>query len=125
MFAAYAITVDPRHLALIADYMTFGGGYKPMNRYGMDSSSSPYHQVLPLRRPAAACYVCMCVERGWKHVRVPCVSQMSFETTTRFLANAALMGDTETIQSCSARLVMGRVVGSGTGAFELVHPVSL
>jgi DNA-directed RNA polymerase I subunit RPA1 len=48
---------------------------------------------------------------------------MSFETTTRFLAHACLMGETEKVDSASARLVMGRVVGSGTGAFELVQPL--
>lgn len=38
----YSITVDPRHLSLIADYMTFGGGYKPFNRLGLDSNVSPF-----------------------------------------------------------------------------------
>jgi len=31
-----------RHLTLIADYMTFGGGYKPFNRLGLDSNVSPF-----------------------------------------------------------------------------------
>lgn len=79
---------------MIADYMTYLGGYRPLNRAGMDSICSPYQQ-------------------------------MSFETTTRFLANACLYGETEDITSASARLVMGRVVGSGTGKFSLVHPMPL
>jgi DNA-directed RNA polymerase I subunit RPA1 len=74
--------------------MTNGGGYRAMNRSGMESCCSPYQQ-------------------------------MSFETTTQFLANACLLGETEEITSASARLVMGRVVGSGTGSFELLHPVRL
>lgn len=40
VFAVYGIGVDPRHLLLIADYMTFWGGYTPMNRMGMDSHAS-------------------------------------------------------------------------------------
>lgn len=45
VFAVYGIDVDPRHLALIGDYMTFEGGYKPFNRMGMDSNPSPFTQM--------------------------------------------------------------------------------
>mmetsp|Transcript_20478 Transcript_20478/g.41728 ORF Transcript_20478/g.41728 Transcript_20478/m.41728 type:complete len:1306 (+) Transcript_20478:393-4310(+) len=45
VFAVYGIEVDPRHLSLIADYMTFDGGYKAMNRIGMADSSSPFLQM--------------------------------------------------------------------------------
>lgn len=41
----YGIAVDYRHLSIIADYMTFEGGYKPFNRSGMDKSSSPYQKM--------------------------------------------------------------------------------
>jgi len=42
VFAVYGISVDPRHLMLIADYMTYDGDYKPMNRYGMGSQASEF-----------------------------------------------------------------------------------
>merc|ERR1712043_140280 len=45
VFAVYGISVDPRHLGLIADYMTYNGGYKPMNRMGMIDSGSPFLQM--------------------------------------------------------------------------------
>ncbi|KAJ7648491.1 hypothetical protein B0H17DRAFT_1172276 [Mycena rosella] len=41
VFGAYKIQVDQRHLELIADYMTFDGGYKPFNRQGIASNPSP------------------------------------------------------------------------------------
>ncbi|KAJ7682575.1 hypothetical protein DFH06DRAFT_1161561 [Mycena polygramma] len=41
VFGAYKIQVDRRHLELIADYMTFDGGYKPFNRQGIAANSSP------------------------------------------------------------------------------------
>ncbi|KAJ7368540.1 hypothetical protein DFH08DRAFT_831649 [Mycena albidolilacea] len=41
VFGAYKIQVDQRHLELIADYMTFDGGYKPFNRQGIAANSSP------------------------------------------------------------------------------------
>lgn len=45
VFGAYGIEVDPRHLSLIADYATFDGGYKAMNRIGMEGSSSTLLQM--------------------------------------------------------------------------------
>jgi DNA-directed RNA polymerase I subunit RPA1 len=45
VFSAYGIEVDPRHLSLIADYMTFDGGFKPMNRIGMEDTSSTFLQM--------------------------------------------------------------------------------
>ncbi len=39
------IEVDPRHLSLVADYMCFEGVYKPLNRYGIQSNSSPLQQM--------------------------------------------------------------------------------
>ncbi|KAF8713719.1 DNA-directed RNA polymerase subunit beta', partial [Rhizoctonia solani] len=40
VFSVYKIAVDFRHLTLIADYMTFDGGYKPFNRRGISTHSS-------------------------------------------------------------------------------------
>lgn len=45
MFAVYGITVDYRHLSLIADYMTFSGAFKAMNRVGINTSSSPFQKM--------------------------------------------------------------------------------
>merc|ERR550534_892128 len=44
VFKVYGIEVDPRHLKLIADFMTFDGVYKPFNRAGMENNSSPLQQ---------------------------------------------------------------------------------
>lgn len=45
VFAVYGITVDPRHLSLIADYMTSSGVFVPLNRTGMENSVSPMQQM--------------------------------------------------------------------------------
>jgi len=45
VFGAYGIEVDPRHLSLIADYMTYEGGFKAMNRGGMEEVSSAFLQM--------------------------------------------------------------------------------
>ena len=41
IFSHYGISVDKRHLNLIADFMTFNGGYRPFNRFGMNDNPSP------------------------------------------------------------------------------------
>ncbi|KAF8983264.1 hypothetical protein BGZ46_010562 [Entomortierella lignicola] len=92
VFGAYGIDVDRRHLTLIADYMTFESGFKPFNRMGIDSSTSPF-------------------------------LKMSFERTCHFLTQATLHGDFDSLQSPSARLVMGKVVEGGTGAFDVMQPL--
>ncbi|EEB08017.1 DNA-directed RNA polymerase I complex large subunit Nuc1 [Schizosaccharomyces japonicus yFS275] len=45
VFGVYGIDVDHRHLSLIADYMTFEGGYKAFNRMGIEYSTSPFAKM--------------------------------------------------------------------------------
>ncbi|RZF33469.1 hypothetical protein LSTR_LSTR010125 [Laodelphax striatellus] len=45
VFKVYGIVVDPRHLLLIADYMTFDGTIQPLNRVGMRGGLSPLQQM--------------------------------------------------------------------------------
>lgn len=45
VFKVYGIVIDPRHLTLIADFMTFSGAYRPFNRIGIQSSASPIQQM--------------------------------------------------------------------------------
>ncbi|XP_014216995.1 DNA-directed RNA polymerase I subunit RPA1 [Copidosoma floridanum] len=45
VFGAYGIHVNPRHLLLVADYMTTSGVFSPLSRKGIESSGSPLHQM--------------------------------------------------------------------------------
>jgi len=45
VFKVYGIQIDPRHLSLIADYMTFEGVYKPFNRIGIESNPFPFQKM--------------------------------------------------------------------------------
>ncbi|XP_052901763.1 DNA-directed RNA polymerase I subunit RPA1 [Anopheles moucheti] len=45
VFGVYGITVDPRHLLLVADYMTAGGRFQALNRMAMEYSASPLQQI--------------------------------------------------------------------------------
>ncbi|CAJ2654112.1 unnamed protein product [Trifolium pratense] len=42
VFKVYGITVNIRHLMLIADFMTHTGGYRPLTRKGIQDSTSPF-----------------------------------------------------------------------------------
>ncbi|DAZ96934.1 TPA: hypothetical protein N0F65_012037 [Lagenidium giganteum] len=94
VFGVYGISVDPRHLSLLADYMTAQGGYMPLNRTGMFSKGSAFQQI-------------------------------TFETSMKFLTQAALNGMADDLESPSARLVMGQPPRVGTGSFSLMQPISL
>ncbi|KAL8689552.1 MAG: hypothetical protein Q9218_004801 [Villophora microphyllina] len=45
VFKSHSITVDNRHLNLIADFMTRGGGFSPFSRLGMRGSVSPFMKM--------------------------------------------------------------------------------
>eukprot|EP00118_Oscarella_pearsei_P022871 m.268148 g.268148 ORF g.268148 m.268148 type:complete len:640 (+) comp40524_c1_seq34:3255-5174(+) len=45
VFKVYGIEVDPRHLSLIADYMTFSGVYRAFNRLGFETNTSPFQKM--------------------------------------------------------------------------------
>ena len=45
VFSGHGISVDQRHLNLIADTMTRNGGFTPFNRYGLKSSTSPFMKM--------------------------------------------------------------------------------
>ncbi|BBN13954.1 DNA-directed RNA polymerase I subunit RPA1 [Marchantia polymorpha subsp. ruderalis] len=49
--------------------------------------------------------------------------KMSYETATTFLMDATLKRQRDNLSSPSARIVMGRVVESGTGSFELLQNI--
>jgi DNA-directed RNA polymerase I subunit RPA1 len=45
VFGGHGISVDHRHLNLIADFMTRGGGFSPFNRNGLRGSVSPFMKM--------------------------------------------------------------------------------
>jgi len=45
VFGVYGIKVNPRHLNLLADYMTQQGGYKPLNRLAMSASPAVFQKI--------------------------------------------------------------------------------
>ncbi|CAH2063804.1 unnamed protein product [Thlaspi arvense] len=95
VFKSYGISVSIRHLNLIADYMTFSGGYRPMSRMGgIAESTSPF-------------------------------CRMTFETATKFIVQAATYGEVDRLETPSARICLGLPALSGTGCFDLLQKMDL
>lgn len=95
VFKSYGISVNTRHLTLIADFMTHSGDYRPMSRLGgIAESVSPF-------------------------------SKMSFETASKFIVEAALHGETDNLETPSARICLGLPVKVGTGSFDLMQKLEI
>lgn len=94
VFSSHGISVDNRHVNLLADAMTHQGTYKPFSRTGVLTDSGSV------------------------------LARSSFETTTKVLTEASLYGEEDPLLGPSARLVVGRRGPFGTGGFDVVVPVS-
>ncbi|KAJ1979778.1 DNA-directed RNA polymerase III subunit C1 (rpo31), partial [Dimargaris cristalligena] len=88
---SYGITIDRRHLWLLADIMTFKGEVLGVNRFGLAKMKD---SVLMLA---------------------------SFEKTTDHLFDAAVYGKQDAIVGVSECIIMGIPMPIGTGLFKLVQ----
>ena len=78
-------SINPRHLLLLVDTMTLGGGLQSINRHGINRGDIG---------PLAKC---------------------SFEETTDMLTNAAMFADVDRVNGVSASIMLGQVPPGGTG----------
>lgn len=92
VFKVYGIPVNLRHLMLIADYMTFFGGYRGFNRKGIQDSPSTFQKI-------------------------------TFETSSRFLADATLFGIHDPIANPSSAIAVGATYSGGTGGVDLLQSI--
>ena len=93
VFKGHGISVDNRHINLIADAMTHTGQYLAFSRHGIVAESGSV------------------------------LAKMSFETVMGFLKDAVMYGESDPLLGPSARIVAGRRGTIGTGAFDVVMPV--
>ncbi|TKY53314.1 DNA-directed RNA polymerase I subunit rpa1 [Spatholobus suberectus] len=95
VFKSYGISVNIRHLTLIADFMTHAGGYRPMNRTGsIADSTSPF-------------------------------IKMCFETASKFIVEAAYHGQVDNLETPSSRICLGLPVKMGTGCHDLIQKLEI
>jgi len=78
------------HVALLVDMMTYSGEVISIDRHGLNKVDND-----PL-------------------------SRASFEKTMEHFINASLFSETDKLKSVSSRIAIGRVIPSGTGAFDLI-----
>ena len=82
--------VNHSHMSVLIDMMTHMGNIISIDRHGLDKVDS---------EP---------------------IAKASFEKTMDHFLNAALFNQKDNLQSVSSRIMMGRVIPGGTGAFELM-----
>lgn len=94
VFKGHGISVDNRHITLIADAMTQSGSYKAFSRHGLVKDSGSV------------------------------LAKMSFETVMGFLKDAVMFGEGDNLLGPSARIVAGQRSLVGTGSFDVVQAVA-
>ena len=90
-----SMDIDPRHMALLADVMTFKGAVFGITRFGLQKTRDSVLQLA------------------------------SFEKTPDHLFEAAAKGKVDTIDGVSECIIMGQSVKLGTGAMEVYRPLNL
>eukprot|EP00923_Selenidium_pygospionis_P013190 GHVN01022799.1.p1 GENE.GHVN01022799.1~~GHVN01022799.1.p1 ORF type:complete len:1251 (+),score=87.32 GHVN01022799.1:3-3755(+) len=87
---AHAITVDPRHLALLADTMTQPGSVLGITRFGISKMKDSFLML------------------------------SSFEKTAEHLFDAAINSKTDHLSGVSEAVIVGKPVAVGTGIVEII-----
>lgn len=91
--SSHGMSVDPRHIQLLGDVMTFKGEVLGITRFGLAKMRDSVLQLA------------------------------SFEKTTDHLFDAAFYMKSDSIDGVSECIILGQSMGIGTGAFKVVRPV--
>nr|ALK02063.1 RNA polymerase III largest subunit [Wickerhamiella domercqiae] len=92
--STHGMSVDPRHIQLLGDVMTFKGEVLGITRFGLAKMRDSVLQLA------------------------------SFEKTTDHLFDAAFFMKTDKVEGVSECIITGQSVRIGTGAFSVVQPFS-
>jgi len=84
------LDVDIRHVMLVADIMTFTGDIKAIGRYGVAGAKASV------------------------------LARAAFEETIKHLVRASVRGEVDNFKGIFENVMIGQVIPSGTGMFELV-----
>lgn len=90
---SHGLSIDPRHVSLLADIMSYRGDILGITRFGVAKMKE---SVLMLA---------------------------SFEKTADHLFEAAIRGSKDRVQGVSECIIMGNPIPIGTGLFKLLHRV--
>lgn len=84
------LDVDTRHIMLVGDIMTFGGGIKSIGRYGVAGSQTSI------------------------------LARAAFEETVKHLVRASIRNEIDSFLGIFENVMVGQVIPSGTGMFDLL-----
>jgi len=84
------LDVDIRHIMLVGDMMTFTGGIKSVGRYGVAGTKSSI------------------------------LARAAFEETIKHLVRASLRNEMDKFEGIFENVMIGQVIPSGTGMFDLI-----
>jgi DNA-directed RNA polymerase subunit A" len=94
--AEQGLTVDARHLMLVADVMSVGGSVRAIGRHGVSGEKSSV------------------------------LARAAFEITSNHLLTAGITGEVEPLAGVAENIIVGQPITLGTGAVELIYrPVDL
>ena len=85
------LSVDVRHIMLVADLMTYDGAVRAIGRHGISGKKSSV------------------------------LARAAFEITTAPLLKAGVTGEIDTLEGVAENIIVGQPVTIGTGAVELVY----
>jgi DNA-directed RNA polymerase II subunit RPB1 len=89
-FQSGGSTINRTHLSLLVDQMTYLGEIISIDRHGMDK------------------------------IDLDPLAKASFEKTMNHFINASIFNETDHLKSISSRIMVGKVINGGTGAFDLL-----
>lgn len=89
------LNIDPRHMALLADVMTYKGEVLGITRFGLAKMRDSVLQLA------------------------------SFEKTADHVFEAGIVGKKDGIEGVSECVIVGKTMGVGTGAVEVVRPLGV
>jgi len=84
------LDVNIRHIMLVGDIMTFGGDVRSIGRYGVAGAKTSI------------------------------LARAAFEETIKHLVKASIKKDTDSFRGIFENVMIGQVIPSGTGMFELI-----
>jgi len=88
------LDVDVRHIMLVSDIMTFSGEVRPIGRYGVAGSKTSI------------------------------LARAAFEETIKHLVKASIRNESDNLQGIFENVMIGQVIPSGTGMFDLIAKFS-
>lgn len=109
----HGMSVDWRHIMLLASQMTSRGEVLGITRHGLAKMRESVFNLASVSEFRSTCSIQLLI--------VFLLSSVQFEKTADHLFDAAYYGQTDAINGVSERIILGMPAGIGTGIFKLLQ----